>query len=49
MDNRIEFYSNSEEETADVGKKLAHFARIGDGFALHGTLGMGKSAVLFRN
>ena len=31
MDDRIEFYSNSEEETADVGKKLAHFARIGDG------------------
>lgn len=45
MDDRIEFYSNSEEKTADVGKKLAHFARIGDGFALHGTLGMGKSVL----
>ncbi len=37
--------TTSEEETAEVGKKLAQLAGRGDCFALFGTLGMGKSVL----
>lgn len=45
MSDKIIFYSASEDETAAIGRRLAHFARIGDSFALFGTLGMGKSVL----
>lgn len=37
--------SNSEAETAEIGRKLAQQAKKGDVFALFGTLGMGKSVL----
>ncbi len=43
--NDIEFICATEQDTADVGKKLAGIARKGDVFALFGTLGMGKSVL----
>ncbi len=37
------FYSTSEQETADVARRLAAITKRGDIWALHGTLGAGKS------
>ncbi len=45
MDYKIEINLATEEETKKIGKQLAHLARKGDGFALYGTLGMGKSVL----
>jgi tRNA threonylcarbamoyladenosine biosynthesis protein TsaE len=46
MDNKypdFRYISKSEEDTAALGRKLAHMAEKTDVFALFGTLGMGKS------
>lgn len=37
------FISENEEQTARLAAKLAEIAKVGDVWALHGTLGMGKS------
>lgn len=37
------FISENEEQTAHIAAELAEIAEIGDVWALHGTLGMGKS------
>ena len=37
------FLSHSEQETADLAAKLAKISKIGDIWALKGTLGVGKS------
>ena len=37
------FYCKTEEETAQLGKKISVLSRSGDVFALYGTLGVGKS------
>ena len=37
------FLSNSEEDTANVARKMAEIAKMGDVFTLNGTLGAGKS------
>ncbi|MDE5966228.1 MAG: tRNA (adenosine(37)-N6)-threonylcarbamoyltransferase complex ATPase subunit type 1 TsaE [Lachnospiraceae bacterium] len=39
----MEFESNSAEETAAFGMKLAQAARPGDVYCLHGALGVGKT------
>lgn len=41
----LAFICATEQETADIGKKLSAIARKGDVFALFGTLGMGKSVL----
>ncbi len=38
-----EFISHSENETAAIAERLAEISKQGDVWALHGTLGMGKS------
>ncbi len=37
------FISESEEQTAELARKLAKITKIGDVWALNGTLGMGKT------
>ncbi|MBQ9271715.1 MAG: tRNA (adenosine(37)-N6)-threonylcarbamoyltransferase complex ATPase subunit type 1 TsaE [Alphaproteobacteria bacterium] len=37
------FTSNSEEDTINLAQQIAKIARVGDIFALNGTLGVGKS------
>ncbi|MBQ7632949.1 MAG: tRNA (adenosine(37)-N6)-threonylcarbamoyltransferase complex ATPase subunit type 1 TsaE [Alphaproteobacteria bacterium] len=37
------FYSESEQETAEIAKRLSAITKKGDIWALRGTLGMGKS------
>lgn len=37
------FYSKSEQETADIAEQMAKITKQGDVWALHGTLGAGKS------
>ena len=39
----FEFCSNNESDTKALARKIADIAKIGDIFALYGTLGMGKS------
>ena len=39
------WFCRTEEDTAEIGRKLASIARRGDCFALYGTLGMGKSVL----
>ena len=39
------WFCRTEEDTAEIGRKLASIARRGDCFALYGTLGMSKSAL----
>lgn len=41
----LNFILPAEEDTAALGRRLAHIARKGDVFALFGTLGMGKSVL----
>lgn len=43
--SKIDFICTSEEQTENIGKKLANIAQKGDVFALFGTLGMGKSVL----
>ncbi len=43
MENQIEFFLPTEKETKLLGERLASIAKMGDVFALYGTLGMGKS------
>lgn len=43
--SKIEFICANEQETENLGKKLAEIAVKGDVFALFGTLGMGKSVL----
>lgn len=37
------WFCRTEEDTAEIGRKLASIARRGDCFALYGTLGMAKA------
>ena len=37
------FISENEEQTAELARKLARISKIGDVWALNGTLGMGKT------
>ena len=37
------FISENEEQTAELARKLAKISKIGDVWALNGTLGMGKT------
>lgn len=39
----ISFISQNEEQTSDIAARLSEMTQIGDIWALHGTLGMGKS------
>ena len=41
--NELKFSCPKEEDTANLGRKIALLAQKGDIFALFGTLGMGKS------
>ncbi len=41
----LTYFAPNEKATILFGKKLAHFAKKGDTFALFGTLGMGKSVL----
>ncbi len=45
MNKSKTWFCATEEDTAEVGRKLAKVARRGDCFALYGTLGMGKSVL----
>ena len=45
MDADFVYISKSEEDTAKLAESLASIAKIGDVFALFGTLGMGKSVL----
>ncbi len=45
INNSRIWISHSEEDTINLGKKLASFAKQGDSFLLFGTLGMGKSTL----
>ena len=40
---RLKFTCYSEENTSSLGAALSELSRVGDVFALYGTLGMGKS------
>ena len=39
----VVFISENESQTAEIAAKLSEITRAGDVWALHGTLGMGKS------
>ena len=39
----MEFICKTEQETINIGRKIADFAQKGDVFALYGNLGMGKT------
>ncbi len=41
--SQLEFLTNSEEDTCRLARQIAKIAKVGDIFALNGTLGMGKS------
>ena len=45
MEYQLEIFLPTEEDTKQVGKRLAHIAKTGDVFAIYGTLGMGKSVL----
>ena len=45
MTETFEYISTDEASTAAFGQKLAQIAKVGDVFALFGTLGMGKSVL----
>lgn len=45
MVNSCIWISQKEQDTVDIGQKLAHMVRAGDTIALIGTLGMGKSVL----
>lgn len=45
MTEKCTFTSANEAQTIEIGKKLAQIAKVGDVFALFGTLGMGKSVL----
>ena len=46
MTETFEYISTDEASTAAFGQKLAQIAKVGDVFALFGTLGMGKSVLV---
>lgn len=41
----IKIISKTEQDTKEIGQKLAKYAKRGDCYALFGTLGMGKSVM----
>lgn len=43
MIKQKEFILPTEKDTISLSQRIAHIAKKGDVFALHGTLGMGKS------
>ena len=45
MTETFEYISTDEASTVALGQKLAQIAKVGDVFALFGTLGMGKSVL----
>lgn len=45
MENQRTYHLADEAATQKLGRALARLARVGDVFALYGTLGMGKSVL----